>query len=187
MRTTLLIRFALVATVAAGCHYQAAPVPISGAHASIASLAGRWVGEYRGLESGRSGNIVFAIRVSGDSAFGDVLMFQPGLQLLYSPADSPIDHARHAPSTDLRAIQFVSVVNDLVSGALEPYVAPDCECTVRTTFIGRVRADTVAGTFETRAPGLPLQVGRWQVMRSREHTDAGRTPRSQPRSAPQRR
>lgn len=165
MRARSIPGFAVVLAFVVACRYQPAPVPISGERASVASLAGRWVGEYRGHESGRIGNIVFTIRVTGDSAFGDVMMFQPGLQLAYPPADSPVDHARHAASPELLAIRFVSITTDVVSGELEPYVAPDCECTVRTTFIGRVRGDTVAGTFETRAPGLPLQTGRWQMMR----------------------
>lgn len=149
------------------CQYKPTPVAIAGDPGSIRALAGTWSGTYLGTDTRRTGNITFTIRVDGDSAFGDVLMEQPPGAPVLLPADDPTLHRAHARSPQLLAVRFVGVMGGEVSGALEPYVAPDCDCTVRTTFTGRVRGDTVSGTFETRAPMLPVQTGVWSVARAR--------------------
>lgn len=160
---TRLASAALLASAA--CHFQPTPVPLSGARSSIATLAGTWSGSYRGTESGRTGSIEFSIRVTADSAFGDVSM-DPGPEArVFNPVDDPATHLRHAGGPRLLAIRFVDIVGGDVEGALEPYVAPDCECTVRTTFTGRVLGDTVRGTFVTRSPMIAPQSGVWAVAR----------------------
>lgn len=151
----------------AACQYHPAPVAIAGDPGTIRSLAGTWTGNYLGTDSRRSGSIVFTIRVEGDSAFGDVMMEQPlGVPVLL-PADDPMQHRVHARSPQLLAVRFVAVIGGEVSGALEPYVAPDCDCAVRTTFTGRVRGDSIAGTYETRGSLIGVQTGTWGVLRKR--------------------
>jgi hypothetical protein len=161
MRQPLVLGTALLL---AACRYQLFPVPVSGERAAIASLAGEWVGDYRGRETARTGSIMFNIRAAGDSAFGDVLMATPGGGM-YATVDSPAQHARHTREPELLAVSFVSVVGNEVSGAIEPYVAPDCECVVQTTFTGRITGDTIAGEFRTRGPSIPTQSGWWRVLR----------------------
>jgi hypothetical protein len=115
--------------------------------------------------SGRTGSITFTLKAGTDSAFGDVLMMPAGGLNPLRPADNPIDHRAHTSSPQALRVSFVSVANGRVSGALEPYIAPDCECTVRTTFEGAIGADAIEGTFVTRPPVGPEQTGRWRVVR----------------------
>jgi hypothetical protein len=71
------------------------------------------------------------------------------------------------PETRGLTIRFVRIAGDSVSGSLDPYAAPDCDCVLSTTFTGRVRANRIDGTFITLggAPrGTPLR-GRWRVTR----------------------
>src|SRR4051812_25189039 len=133
-----------------GCHYNPTPVPMSGDRSSIARVAGEWNGTYRGTESGRNGSISFNIRSNADSAFGDVLMEPPPGMANVQPADDPVAHQRHARGPKLLAIKFVDISGGDVEGALEEYVAPDCDCIVSTRFTGRVIGDTIRGGFVTR-------------------------------------
>jgi hypothetical protein len=77
------------------------------------------------------------------------------------------DHLAHARSTDVLHVTFVRVAEGRVSGALEPYTAPDCQCVVSTTFSGSLRGDVVDGTFVTRGANGLEQSGRWRVTRRR--------------------
>lgn len=148
----------------AACHYHAAPVPIQGEPAALAALAGNWVGTYEGDETGRAGSISFRISEHGDSAYGDVLMV-PTTGVGPRPVDVPAEHLRHARSAQMLAISFVTLAGNRVRGTLEPYIAPDCECRVVTTFSGAVTRDAVDGTFLTRGDGGLEQTGRWRVTR----------------------
>jgi hypothetical protein len=162
-------RFAMIAAglLIGGCAYRPTPVPMSGDPAWIAALRGTWSGTYVGTESGRRGNITFTIRVHSDSAFGDVLMeAPPGLPVI-QVADDPGAHRRHVASPHMLAMRFVQIASGEVEGALEPYAAPDCDCTVQTTFRGLVQGDTIRGTFVTRGRLIAAQTGVWAVARER--------------------
>jgi hypothetical protein len=156
--------FVSAALIVGACHYQPTPVPLSGERSSIRALRGNWTGTYRGTESGRTGSITFTIRTDADSAFGEVYMDAPqGVQA----ADDPRIHQRHVSNPRYLAIRFVDVIGGEVEGALEPYVAPDCDCTVTTRFTGRVIADTIRGTYITRGPMIVPQTGVWAIMRDK--------------------
>jgi hypothetical protein len=163
---TRRIIFLAAAVLAGGCAYRPVPVSLAGDPPSIRALAGEWNGTYRGSESNRVGNILFTI-TAGDSAFGDVMMDTPAGMPVLQPADDPTAHRLHARSARFLAVRFVDIVGGEVEGALEPYVAPDCDCTVQTVFRGIVRGDTIRGTFLTRSPGWPTQHGVWSVARRR--------------------
>ncbi len=156
----------LTALLLAACHYRPAPVPVQGEHTAIRALAGHWAGSYSGDQSGRSGSITFRIAEHGDSAFGDVLMV-PAQGIGPRPVDVPAEHLQHAQSPQSLAIRFVALEGRRVRGTLEPYVAPDCECRVLTTFTGTVSGDVVEGTFVTRTDDGLEQTGRWRVTRKR--------------------
>ena len=156
----------LSALLLAACHYQPTPVPVQGERSAIAALAGQWAGTYAGDQSGRTGSITFRITERGDSAFGDVLMV-PAQGIGPRPVDVPAEHLRHAHSPQALAIEFVALSGNRVRGTLEPYVAPDCECRVHTTFTGTVSGDAVEGTFVTRSADGLEQTGRWRVTRKR--------------------
>jgi hypothetical protein len=158
---------AAVALLASGCHVRSTPVPMSGDPSSITALAGAWTGIYRGTQTERTGSITFTIRANADSAFGDVLMQTPPGAPMVQPADDPAMHRLHARGPQLLAIRFVAVYGGEVEGALEPYIAPDCDCTVVTRFTGRVVGDTIRGTFVTRGALVGPQTGVWSVVREK--------------------
>ena len=165
MRTVVaLVGGILLATA---CRYRPEPIPVQGDRAEIARMAGTWVGEFSGTTSGRSGSITFTLKAGTDSAFGDVLMVPAGGMNPIMPADNPAEHRLHASSPQVLRVSFVTITDGRVFGTLEPYIAPDCQCTVRTTFTGTIGTDAVDGTFVTRAPGGVEQTGRWRVVRNR--------------------
>ena len=139
---------------------------MQGEPASISALRGDWSGEYRSNASERRGALTFTIATRADSAFGDVIMFTPlGQQI--RPVDSGDQHRSHASSTQALRIDFVRVGGSMVSGTLEPYMAPDCNCQVSTTFTGNVVGDTIRGTFITNGPQGGNRDGMWMMARRR--------------------
>lgn len=156
-----------VTTLLMSCAYRPDPVPIAGSASAIGSLAGTWLGDYQGTESGRSGNITFIISARGDSAFGDVLMVSATNPGTLQPAHGAEEHMAHVRSSQALRIDFVAVSEGELSGHLEPYIAPDCDCRVTTTFSGRRSGNVIEGTFVTRGPSSFEQRGRWRVSRER--------------------
>ena len=164
MRIAVLTSAAMLLT---SCAYRPDPVPIAGSPSAIGSMAGTWLGEYSGSESGRSGSITFIISARGDSAFGDVLMVSSTNAGVLQPVHSPQEHMAHVRSSQALRIDFVAVSEGELSSNLEPYIAPDCNCQVRTTFTGRRNGNVIEGTFVTRGPSTFEQHGTWRVSRSR--------------------
>jgi hypothetical protein len=64
-------------------------------------------------------------------------------------------------------IRFVNVEDNRVSGAMEPYPSPDCECMLHTTFTGLRRGNRIEGTFLTRHEdcGMKTESGTWWAER----------------------
>jgi hypothetical protein len=153
---------ALLAMV--GCRTNPTPVRVQGEAGSIAQLQGNWEGEYWGGAQGRRGAIVFVVPTGSNGAFGDVVMMAPGGQPIRA-IDSPEQHRTHTTSSQGLRIDFVNVGNGSVSGQLEPYMAPDCDCVVSTSFLGSVVADTISGTFTTRSRTNRATDGFWKVVR----------------------
>jgi hypothetical protein len=163
MRTLLVI--AGLAAASGGCSYNAETVPLQGERTDLQALAGEWVGEYAGADSRRIGSVTFVISARGDSAAGDVLMEAAVAGERLQHIDPARDHLDHARTTELLAIRFIAVAGGQVRGEMEPYMAPDCRCTVRTTFTGRVEGDQARGTFVTVGTGIAAQRGTWSVRR----------------------
>jgi hypothetical protein len=154
------------------CASKPTPVTVTGDSGDRASLAGKWVGEYNSPVTGRSGSIVFNLSPSGDAANGDVVMVPRG----YGKALQPYNVANpgaasgvpSASPSQVLTIRLVRVSGDTVSGVLDAYRDPECDCPVETTFTGRLSGDTIEGTFSTsgRQAAAP-QTGTWRVKRSR--------------------
>ena len=144
------------------------PVPLTGSQVEMNRLAGSWSGEYTGIESGRSGSIVFTLKSDADTAFGDVVMTaKPSVVQTRDPAMATSATATGQASQTL-SISFVRVADGGVSGRLAPYLDPSLGMTVQTTFIGRLVApDRLEGTFTTTGPNNTVQRGRWRVTRDR--------------------
>lgn len=147
-----------------GCGGSQAPVPLVGPPAEIAQLAGEWYGEYSSAESGRNGSIVFTLTAGSDTATGDVVM-TPRMPAQAVPGQAPTV-GQPPPVAQALTIRFVRVAAGEVSGALAPYTDPACGCTLHTTFVGRLRADTLQGTYTSlHEQTRNVQHGRWRVVR----------------------
>jgi hypothetical protein len=157
--------------VALACASKPTPVTVTGDSAARASLAGKWVGEYSSTATGRTGSIVFNLSRSGDAASGDVVMIPRGLGRALQPYTSSSaagTATQTASPAQVLTIKLVRVAGDNVSGVLDAYRDPECDCPVVTTFTGRVDDDTIEGTFSTagRQAAGP-QTGTWRVKRGR--------------------
>jgi hypothetical protein len=159
------------AAIAAGCSSTPAPFPIAADPEARSLLTGEWAGTYSGVESGRSGSIVFTLETGdsavttrdGEHAHGDVLMIPTG-------ATAPIrqvDGADPTPGGDpsVLSIQFVRATGNHVMGTLAPYYDPACRCTVSTTFMGDIAGDRITGVFSAVGPNDYRQTGTWEVRR----------------------
>jgi hypothetical protein len=146
------------------CALNPAPVPVAGPTTDVAAIAGEWWGEYRSIETGRTGSIVFKLTAGRDTAYGDVVML-PAEQAAMHQHDAA---AGYRPVQQVLNIRFVEVEGSTVLGTIEPYQSPDCECRLMTTFRGEVTRNRIEGTFviyhsnQDRAP----QKGTWWVSRA---------------------
>ena len=156
----------LAFAITAACH--AAPqmhVRLQGDPASMARLAGSWSGQYWGGAGGRGGSLSFSLRTGSDSLYGDVTMIDPRGEPIRA-ADPSGTHAMHVASPQQLRIDFVAIHADSIRGVLEPYIAPDCQCAVSTTFVGQVNGDEIKGTFQTRNAGRVQAEGTWEMKRA---------------------
>jgi len=142
------------------------PVAVTGEETALAALDGEWSGDYWSGSTGRRGTIRFRMRSEASAASGDVWM-------------SPSPHERAAtdpgsgsllPPTGAAEplqIRFVRVgAEGVVSGTMEPYRDPDCDCMVSTTFHGTIEGDIIRGTYTTRGPRTHRETGgQWQARR----------------------
>jgi hypothetical protein len=170
-RTHALARFgAIVAlSTAVACASTPTPVRLAGHPEALSALTGNWSGRYAGVESRRSGVISFSLRAGDTTAFGDVLMIPNGYEQ-HNVWTEREHHAKVAPQhPQVLTITFVGIASQRVSGMLDPYTDPDCDCLVLTTFVGRLTsASTLEGTYITRIPGTPrVQTGTWKAERER--------------------
>jgi len=157
---------ALAVALITGCGSASQmPVRLQGDPASMARLAGTWTGQYWGGGGGRGGSLSFTLRSGTDSLYGDVTMIDSRGQQIRA-ADPTGEHAMHVRSPQQLRIDFVAIRADSVRGILEPYVAPDCNCTVSTTFVGQVRGNEIKGTFQTRNGGRVQAEGAWEMKRA---------------------
>jgi hypothetical protein len=128
------------------CGASQKEVAVQGSDMDLARVAGDWVGEYKGNESGRSGPVNFSLQVGSHIAEGQVIM---------------------GGATPLK-IEFVKVNRDEVKGTIAPYTDPNCSCEVQTTFLGTLGDDVINGSFETKVSATgQSQTGTWSVTRKR--------------------
>jgi len=138
-----------------------------GQEADVSQLAGEWFGEYSSVESGRSGSITFRLIAGSDTATGDVIM-SPRYNARPQTGEAQPTGPATPGTIQALSINFVRVTGGQVSGSLAPYTDPTCGCTLRTTFVGRLRADTLAGTYTSlHEQSREVQRGQWQVVRQR--------------------
>jgi len=157
---------ALGMAIAACASTQEPRVPVSISPADLSRLGGEWTGQYSSPMTGRGGSIVFHLTATADSAHGDVVMVPRGMgsplrRAVYTgqPPEPPVQPQE-------LTIRFARFQGDRVTGMMDPYTDPDCNCTVSTAFEGTVKGDRIEGTFATRGShaGDPL-TGTWSVER----------------------
>lgn len=148
--------------LAMGCALNPAPVPVEGPKEDIQALVGEWVGEYRSIETGRSGSIMFTLAAGSDTAFGDVVMVPKDAGIT---PDTPPATTRQAQQ--VLTIRFVRVVEGTVVGTIDPYPSPDCGCQLLTTFRGALAGNRIEGTFTIHHSGheMVAQKGSWWATR----------------------
>ena len=163
MRTAL--SGALLFTVA--CAMNPSPVPVSGAMSDVKALAGEWTGEYWSVETGRSGSILFTLDAGRDTAFGDVVMVAREKGMTHD--DAVRVASRRQAANQVLTIRFVRVTGTTVSGTIDPYPSPDCECQLTTVFSGELRGDRIEGRFRTSHSAHPgvVQEGTWRATRGK--------------------
>ena len=157
-----------LALTAAACAINPQVVPLSGAPQDLRALEGEWIGEYRSFETGRTGSIMFTLTAGRDTAFGDVVMVP---REMAGAARRP-DVTNPLPSqsaAQVLTIQFVSVSGNSITGTIDPYPSPDCDCQLLTTFRGEIRGDRIEGSFTIHHSGFDMgaQKGTWWVNRKR--------------------
>jgi hypothetical protein len=166
-----ILLLAASAAFAVACASKPTPITVTGDSAARASLAGKWVGEYNSPATGRSGSIVFNLSPSGDAASGDVVMvpreYGKPLTPYATTTTGGVPIQNPGSASQVLTIKLVRVAGDTVSGVLDAYRDPTCDCAVVTAFTGNVNGDTIDGTFTTRgSPTNTPQTGTWRVKRT---------------------
>ncbi|MFL5466479.1 MAG: hypothetical protein ACJ791_10800 [Gemmatimonadaceae bacterium] len=166
------ICLAVFSAVALACASKPTPITVTGDSGDRASLAGKWSGEYTSPTTGRSGSIVFNLSASGEAATGDVVMIPRGYGkalMPYGGVNSTGGSAamQNTAGSQVLTIKLVRVSGDTVSGVLDAYRDPQCDCPVQTTFTGKLNGDTIEGTFATSGSQANApQTGTWRVKRT---------------------
>jgi hypothetical protein len=163
------LSLAALAIALLACASKPTPVTVTGDAADRASLAGKWSGEYNSPVTGRSGSIVFKLSSTGDAATGDVVMVPKGYGkplIRYDRSTPTTTTMQASDNSQVLTIRLVRVSGDSVSGVLDTYRDPQCDCPVETTFSGRLSGDRIDGTFITRGSAtVAPQTGTWRVKR----------------------
>jgi len=151
----------------AACAMNPAPVPVTGAAEDVNALAGEWTGEYRSVETGRSGSILFTLQAGKDTAYGDVVMVAREIGMTHDDAMRVATTRRQA--NQVLTIRFVRVSGSTVTGTIEPYPSPDCSCQLITVFRGELRGDRIEGSFRTHHSEheTVAQQGTWWANRTK--------------------
>jgi hypothetical protein len=161
------LRLPVAAMVILACASKPTPVNVTGGVEDRASLAGKWTGEYNSSVTGRSGSIVFNLSNNGEAATGDVVMVPRGYGKPLVRYDQTAAPMQNMANPQVLTIKLVKVSGDSVSGILDAYRDPQCDCPVETTFTGRLDGDTIEGAYVTRGtPSVAPQTGTWRVKRS---------------------
>lgn len=159
---------AIFAVTAASCASRPSPVRLLADPVAMSALVGEWQGVYSSVQTGRSGSIVFNLRSTADTAYGDVVM-TPKKASRVVAADRQVPGPGAPPVNQVLTIRFVRMQGNRVAGTLDPYDDPDCACRLHTTFIGLFDGGSrIEGTFESRGSmDHPLTTGKWEVARVR--------------------
>lgn len=154
----------VVAVVLFSCSVTPPPeIPLNASESAMEALAGRWSGNYWGGPDGRSGSITFELTEGEGHAHGEVVMI-PGDLRQFLPAYEP---PQLLPSPQPLRVEFIRAADGQMTGTLEPYRDPGCECVLSTSFMGSIHEEVIEGSFVTvGGAGHLKEIGRWKVERA---------------------
>lgn len=148
MRMLATVTIPALTLALSACAGSASSVPVKGPQEQVLQLAGDWEGSFDGATSGRQGEIRFELTAGRHIASGQVVMFD--------------EQAQQRPL----GIELVQVQDGLITGKIEPYLEPQCDCQVVTEFSGNMIGDYIDGTYVTRGLDKPVeQRGSWSMAR----------------------
>lgn len=162
----------LAAAAVTGCRTMPPPptqftIPV----ANVQPLVGEWQGEYVADDPDRrQGSLAFTLVAGSNDAHGSLTMSAAGGDRVFDRYRSERTPSTSADTTlraELPAIQFVRVMGSKVSGTIDAYWDPDCQCPAVMTLHGDLQGDSIDGTFRATYDGKkPDLTGKWTVKRA---------------------
>jgi hypothetical protein len=156
-----------MAAASVACVSRSPSIELTSSDFDLNPLVGEWRGSYSSPVTGRTGTIAFTLRAGEGAASGNVVMI-PKADSLLTPEEREAVSDVSSSRRSVLKIHFVRKEGGSLSGTLDPYRDPDCDCSVTTTFQGVFRdARTIDGTFTTvpSAPGGSVTGGKWTATR----------------------
>ena len=165
-RAKLIVATAMSALTLA-CATKPPGTDVSSSDFDLHPLVGVWRGDFKSSQTNRSGIVAFTLRAGESVAEGNVIMIPRPDSLLTPEEREALDNVANG-GRSVVPITFIRKEGGKMNGTLDPYRAPDCDCTVTTTFEGTfTNADTIEGTYTTvpSKAGASVTGGTWKVTR----------------------
>jgi hypothetical protein len=167
MQRAVLMMAAGLAASTIACASKPPGIAITSSDFDLNPLVGVWRGTYTNPLAGRTGTIGFSLRAGESFASGNVVMI-PKADSLLTPDEREMLNDEKPAGRAVIPIRFLRKEGGSLTGTLDPYRAPDCDCIVTTTFQGTFTdSGTIAGTFTTvpSKAGSTITSGTWKVTR----------------------
>ncbi|HJP84663.1 MAG TPA: hypothetical protein VJ852_01625 [Gemmatimonadaceae bacterium] len=168
MNRAIALMLVALTTSTLACARRTPGIQLASSDFDLNPLVGQWRGSFSSSQTGRTGTIAFNLNAGESAATGNVVMFAKPDSLL-TPEEREM--AANVPDRSVLKIHFVRKQGGTISGGLDPYRDPDCNCTVTTLFQGAfTNAATIEGTYTTvrSLPGSDIVSGTWKVTRTKK-------------------
>lgn len=165
MKRAILFTLAALTAAATACARSTPGIELASSDFDLHPLVGQWRGSSTSSQTGRTGTIAFTLRAGESAASGGVVIF-PKPDSLLTPEER--ETMENVSDRTLVKIHFIRKEGGTISGELDPYREPECNCTATTKFQGAfIDANTIEGTFTTvpMTAGGRVTGGRWRVTR----------------------
>jgi hypothetical protein len=163
------LRTVLLSLALSGCSWSAqqpSAFQVQGHLHDVGRIAGTWRGEFRS-EAGRVGTIFFDLDAGSDTAYGSATFDR------VVPTQACTDIARPQDIAEIRVpvvLRFGALTTSegSIGGWFRPYRDPDLSCWMDTWFEGKLRGDTLSGSFFARRTDIDtVRMGTWWAARMR--------------------
>jgi hypothetical protein len=139
-------------------------VEVVGQPDDLHRMAGKWIGEFRGERGERHGLIALELAAASDTAYGTVTLQLPDAPAVCDPIRG-VTLAQVTAPIVLR-LGALATAQGSVGGWMRPYQDPTTACWQDTWFEGRLRGDSLGGTYFTRPDtGGSVRQGTWWAAR----------------------